>query len=169
MGVETDFELNLTQLNSNHRKLQKSVHPDKFAASPHAEKLAAVNKMAQINEAVQTLKNPILRAQHLLQLREWRIPGDEQTVKDMSLLIEQMELREQLEELESKPNPLPELEHFSHNLTLLINQQIQTITSQFCKQEASEIIYLSVNRLKFLSKLQKEVLLLDEKLEELYD
>ncbi|PIP80878.1 MAG: Fe-S protein assembly co-chaperone HscB [Gammaproteobacteria bacterium CG22_combo_CG10-13_8_21_14_all_40_8] len=169
LGIKATFDLDNDLLLANHRKLQQSIHPDRFAASSHAEKLAAVTQMAQINEAFQILKNPVTRAEYLLQLSGWDKPGDEQTIKSLPLLMEQMALREELEEIETADNSQQLLDVFCGNIDQMTQQQLQQLSTEFQQKLSADTIYLSITRLKFLTKLKSEVIRLDEKLEELDD
>jgi molecular chaperone HscB len=46
----------------------RKLHPDRFASKPAAEQEAALAQASLLNDAYRTLKDPILRTQHLLTL-----------------------------------------------------------------------------------------------------
>ena len=60
------FEIDTQDLAERYRSLQAAVHPDKFASSSDLERRIAIQQSARINEAFQTLKNPLQRARYLL-------------------------------------------------------------------------------------------------------
>lgn len=99
-GLTANFSIDLTALSATYQALQKTVHPDRFAHSSSQEQLLAVQKSAEINDAYQTLKQPILRGEYLLTLRGTTLPSEQQSFQDVSFLMEQMELREMLAEIE---------------------------------------------------------------------
>ena len=79
--------------------MQKAVHPDKFAHASEQEQRIAVQKSAHINDAYQTLKNPLQRAQYILVERGIEMPNEQHSFQDTSFLMRQMELREMLEDV----------------------------------------------------------------------
>ncbi|WP_255584478.1 Fe-S protein assembly co-chaperone HscB, partial [Citrobacter sp. Colony322] len=80
--------------------LQRQYHPDKFASGSQAVQLAAVSQSATINQAWQTLRHPLMRAEYLLSLHGFDIRNEQHTVRDTAFLMEQLELREELDEIE---------------------------------------------------------------------
>lgn len=92
------FELDAEALQPRYRELQRQFHPDRFAAEAADVQRAAVQKAADINTAFSTLRDPVLRARHLLALAGHALNIESSTVSDTDFLMAQMELREQLEE-----------------------------------------------------------------------
>ncbi|HET8730719.1 MAG TPA: Fe-S protein assembly co-chaperone HscB [Moraxellaceae bacterium] len=92
------FELGEDELLPRYRELQRRFHPDRFAAEPADVQRAAVARAADINTAFQTLKDPVLRARHLLALAGHPLNIESATVSDTDFLMAQMDLREQLDE-----------------------------------------------------------------------
>jgi molecular chaperone HscB len=90
--------------------LQKETHPDRFAKALPRERMEAVVRNTELNDAYKILKNDIKRAEYILKLEGVDI-GEEkpqsttgatkQLVVDPKLLIEIMELREALAEARS--------------------------------------------------------------------
>jgi len=68
-GMEPRFALSLEQLESAYRMLARRVHPDRFVSGTEVERLRAIETATQVNEGYRTLRTPILRARHLLDLR----------------------------------------------------------------------------------------------------
>ncbi|MDG1753155.1 MAG: co-chaperone HscB [Thalassotalea sp.] len=98
-GLEETFSVDLKQLAERFQAIQKSVHPDRFAHASSQEQLLAVKKSTAVNDAYQTLKNPIKRAEYILSLRGVEIPSEQVTFSDNMFLMRQMELREMLAEI----------------------------------------------------------------------
>jgi molecular chaperone HscB len=98
-GFTSQFELDVHKLADIYQTLQKKVHPDKFAHASSQEQLVAVKRSTLINDAYQTLKNPLMRAQYLLELRESDQPNEQASFSDNSFLMRQMELHEMLDDV----------------------------------------------------------------------
>ena len=94
-----NFELDVADLERRHRTIITRVHPDQFANKSAAEQRVAVQWASLANEAYDTLKSPLLRAQYLLQLNAPEL-ADEKTYTALpqAFLIQQMQWREALEE-----------------------------------------------------------------------
>ena len=91
------FVIDLETLHQNYQSIQKDIHPDRFATFDDEAKLESIKKTAQVNDAYQTLKSPIRRAEHLLQLKGINIHDEKYTAVPQDFLMQQMEWREELE------------------------------------------------------------------------
>jgi molecular chaperone HscB len=94
-NLEPRYSLAPPQLDAAYRSLVTQVHPDRYAQASAAEQRQAMTLAANANEAYRTLKQPTLRARHLLELRGLNA-GDHKSRLSPNFLIEQMEWREQL-------------------------------------------------------------------------
>ncbi len=158
-GLEAKFSIDLAELSATFQALQKTVHPDRFAHSSSQEQLLAVQKSAEINDAYQTLKQPISRGEYLLTLRGTELPSEQQSFQDVSFLMEQMELREMLADIEHASDVDAAI--FSAQETLDIQsqniwQKTQQLLDKNNEQDniaASELL----RKLKFYHKLQIEL------------
>ena len=74
------------------------MHPDRFAHAGDAERRASLQWTTRVNEAFQVLKNPVKRASHLLELHGVDVAFETNTAMPPEFLMQQMELREELEE-----------------------------------------------------------------------
>jgi molecular chaperone HscB len=97
-GLEPVFALNADSLDSAYRDIQAKVHPDRFAHAGDAERRASLQWTTRVNEAYRTLKDPVQRAKHLLELRGVDVAFETNTAMPADFLAQQMELRESLEE-----------------------------------------------------------------------
>ena len=60
--LPVDFQLDEKALNTRYLELQKALHPDNFVSSSALEQRVAMQKSTEVNDALKTLKDPILRA-----------------------------------------------------------------------------------------------------------
>ena len=97
--LDQTFILDIKQLTERFQTIQKSVHPDRFTQASSQEQLLAVKKSTAVNDAYETLKNPIKRAEYILSLRGVELPNEQMTFSDNMFLMRQMELREMLAEV----------------------------------------------------------------------
>jgi molecular chaperone HscB len=109
----TDFELfNLpltfaqdrAAIDARWKDLQREAHPDKFSAQGAAAQRIAMQWSVRINEAYQRLKDPVKRAAYLCELHQAPINAENNTAMPAAFLMQQMELREELEEAKSHEN-----------------------------------------------------------------
>src|SRR5207237_750391 len=92
------FHLRADELEKQFLALSKQFHPDRFAkAAPH-ERLQAVQRTTELNDAYKVLRDPSRRAEYLLKLNGIDVADEKgASVKaSPALLGEMMELNEQL-------------------------------------------------------------------------
>jgi molecular chaperone HscB len=153
-------------LAETYQILQKLTHPDKFATAGAAEKLMAVQKNALVNDGYQVLKKPISRAEHMLNLRGITLNHEQQTMQDDVFLMQQMEWREQLEDIGSAPGHIESLEQLDDEIQTELNSQLQKLRQLLAEnnsaadQRSADIL----RKLKFLAKLRQEIELKEDAL-----
>jgi len=97
-GLAPAFSIEGEALERSYREIQSKVHPDRFAHAGDAERRASLQWTTRVNEAFQVLKNPVKRAKHLLELHGVDVAFETNTAMPSDFLMQQMELREALEE-----------------------------------------------------------------------
>ena len=97
-GLPAVFSLDQEMLEKAYRDIQSQVHPDRFAHAGDAERRASLQWTTRVNEAYRTLKSPVQRAKHLLELQGVDVAFETNTAMPPEFLMQQMELREKLEE-----------------------------------------------------------------------
>ena len=100
-GLSPAYALDLEHLDRAYRDIQSKVHPDRFAHAGDAERRASMQMTTQVNEAYRTLKSPVQRAKYILELNGIDVGFETNTAMQKDFLVEQMEMREQLEEARS--------------------------------------------------------------------
>jgi molecular chaperone HscB len=90
------FDLDMGALDAAYREVQGRVHPDRFISATDAEKRVAMQWATRANEAYQTLKNPMKRAQYLCEINGVDLKTESNTAMPMDFLMQQMEWREEL-------------------------------------------------------------------------
>lgn len=161
-GLTPGYVVDTQQLATRYQELQRQFHPDKYASRSQAEQLLAVNQSATINQAWQTLRHPLLRAEYLLLLNGFDLANEQHTVRDTAFLREQLELREELDSIEQSAD-ITALEAFASKVTTMIQSRstrmVQELDGLQWEQAAD-----TVRKLRFLDKLQHHIEQLEEKL-----
>lgn len=177
LGLPLCFDIDKTKLNDNYHEIQKIIHPDNYANKTDVERRLSVQKAAQINDALATLKNPLKRAVYLLSLHGVELSEHGNTM-DPVFLMEQMELRETLSQIEQHDDPLSDLDKALANVQSQINTMITALSNLFKEilsddnsaDSASLLdeVKTQVLKLQFLNRLQEECLNKEEELADQY-
>lgn len=165
-GLPVAFDIDADDLASRYRELQRRVHPDKFASAPDQERRLSVQMTALVNEAFQTLKDPVRRGRYLLSLRGINIDEETDTAMDPAFLAEQMEWREGLEEIRQADNPLTRLAELAQHLDRRLQDKIGQFRRAF-EQGSPEEMKRARNlarEMQFLEKMHHEIGDLEEEL-----
>lgn len=165
-GLPAAFDLDANDLASRYRELQRRVHPDKFANASDQERRLSVQMTAQVNEAFQTLKDPVRRGRYLLSLRGIDIDDETDTSMDPAFLMEQMEWRENLEEIRLADNPNKQLVELASRIGQRMQDKIGHFRRAFEKDTPEETSKARniVREMQFLEKMQQEIDNLEEEL-----
>ena len=149
-------EIDQEALNDEYRKQQSEVHPDRFANAIETEKLRALQLSSSLNEAYETLKSPLRRAAYLLALRDIDVEQVDQNDLSMDLLLEQIELREKLDELPKDESALADLDKLRAEVTAKLQRQEKKFADFFAEANyaAAKKVY---HELQFLNKLRNEI------------
>ncbi|QIU89969.1 co-chaperone HscB [Yokenella regensburgei] len=161
-GLPTRYQLDTQLLATRFQDLQRQFHPDKFASRPQSEQLAAVQQSATINQGWQTLRHPLARAEYMLSLHGFDLASEQHTVRDTAFLMEQLELREELDEIEQAKDEA-RLTAFMKRVKGMYNDRHQLMVEQL-DNETWDVAADTVRKLRFLDKLQSSAEQLEEKL-----
>ena len=165
-GLPESYDLDLAELSKRYRKLQKAVHPDRFASASDLERRLSVQQSALINEAYQTLKSPLRRAQYMLQLKGVDLSNDISARMDPEFLMQQMHLREELEQVRQSADPVSKLMTLSAEIAQGIAEQDGILNQLFTEASPDKLGQIAdfVRRMQFMLKLQQEIEALEEEL-----
>lgn len=158
--LPVSFDIDLQDLSQRYRDLQGAVHPDKFVNSSDHERRLSVEKAAAINDAYQTLKSPQHRARYMLELQSVSFDDEKDIALDPAFLMEQIELREALTEINEKDEPLVSLNKIMADIkqrtaTVLNEIREQLMSGDLDETQKTNVKQL-VHKMQFLNKLQQE-------------
>ncbi len=162
-GLAPRYAIDRETLTLRFQELQRQHHPDRFATHSEQEKLQSLQQAATINSAYQTLRHPLKRAEYILLLQNIDINNEQHTMHDTVFLMEQLELREELDNIEHRPDAEKQLEVFLSQIKSMIatrlQQMEQALDAQHWEQAAD-----TVRKLRFLDKLQQQAEQVEERL-----
>jgi molecular chaperone HscB len=165
-NIPISFDVDLSALPQTYQQLQRLTHPDRFASGSEQQKLVAIQKNAQVNDAYSVLKSPLARAEYLLSLRGIDLQHEQQTIKDTVFLMQQMEWREELSEISEQAEPFRALVSLEDEVNQTIKSDLIKLRNflksdlTVAEQSAADII----RQLKFSYKMLSEILLKEDTL-----
>ncbi len=148
------FVIDLETLHQNYQSIQKDIHPDRFATFDDEAKLESIKKTAQVNDAYQTLKSPIRRAEYLLQLKGINIHDEKYTAVPQDFLMQQMEWREELET--HKLNKVA-LEKLAQDIQKNKNDMMNQLPSFFDDKNHLNDAIRVTRELNFIEKIEQHI------------
>ncbi|OOF36269.1 Fe-S protein assembly co-chaperone HscB [Rodentibacter trehalosifermentans] len=161
-GLPVDFQLDSQALNARYLELQKALHPDNFVSASALEQRMAMQKSTEVNDALKTLKDPILRAEAIVALNLCEQQDIEQkSTQDVAFLMQQLQWREELETIELEKNEVA-LSIFEQNVCKVKVEMLKELQTYLSNNEWDNALSLT-NKLRFIQKLISEI----EKTEEL--
>lgn len=158
--LPVSFDLDLQVLSQRYRDLQSAVHPDKYANASERERRLSVGKAAEINDAYRTLKSPQLRARYMLELQSVSFDDEKDTALDPMFLMEQIELREALEDIKNADDPLAGLTTIMSDIKTrtdeILDELRRGLAQEHLDDERKTALKQLVHKMQFLNKLQQE-------------
>lgn len=165
-GLPVSFEIDIDELAVRYRELQRHVHPDKFANASDQDRRLSLQMTALINEGFHTLKDPVRRGRYLLSLRGIDLGDETDTTMDPAFLLEQMELREELEEVRQADNPHKQLAELANRIEQRLQDTIGQFRCAFAEDspDGTGKARNAVREMQFLEKMRREIDNLEEEL-----
>ncbi|MSP51572.1 MAG: Fe-S protein assembly co-chaperone HscB [Alphaproteobacteria bacterium] len=96
LELSRTFDIDLADLDRSYFRLQRLLHPDRFAAKSAPERAHSLAHSTALNRAYEILKDPLTCAEYLLTCLGAPLAGEDKTTADPVLLGEALERREAL-------------------------------------------------------------------------
>jgi len=152
LGLPVAYHIHTDHLDHQYFGFQRRMHPDRFAAKSSKEKALSQAQATALNDAYETLTDPVKRAVYLLGHVGYSVDlHGSKTVSDPVLLMEQMELREALAEAETEEQVAALLHQAEETAQSCQHEMVRA----FQAREYAEAARL-VLRLKYLTKLVED-------------
>ncbi|MCV9880099.1 co-chaperone HscB [Brenneria izbisi] len=162
-GLPGRYDVDSGLLVSRFQELQRQFHPDRFATQPERARMLALQQAATINSAYQTLKHPLKRAEYMLSLHGFDLSNEQHTLQDTAFLMEQLEMREELDAIARRADVEAALAEFAGRLQAMLAKRSEQMRNEL-DNEAWNDAADTVRKLRFLDKLQQQVEQLEEQL-----
>ena len=169
-GLPVGFIIDGAELVGRYRELQRVVHPDRYANATEQEQRLSLQQTTRINEAFETLKNPVTRAQYLLSLHGIDMQAEKETTRNTAFLMEQLQLREELENARYAEHPEDVLDELMGRISAMIRTLVAQMAIKFEDPSPPnlEAARETVRKMQFLNKLLSEAESLEAELEDMY-
>tara|TARA_B100000780_G_C21092845_1_gene440520 strand:+ start:1151 stop:1678 length:528 start_codon:yes stop_codon:yes gene_type:complete len=155
-ALPRDFAIDLGVLRQTHRGLQQQHHPDRFVSQSDREQRRAVQITAYLNQAFATLNKPLKRGIYLLQLQGMDPLVPTNTQMPMDFLLQQIELRECLEDMHQAQDPEAEIDVMASQLIHQANQLESDFAQAYALSDL-KTAETAVRKLQFIVKLQQQL------------
>jgi len=152
-GLPTRFAQDRAVIDARWKDLQRQAHPDRFASEGASAQRLATQWSVRINEAHQRLKNPLLRAAYLCELRGVPIRAHDNTAMPPDFLMQQMAWREALDEADDAPA----LEALLDETAASRKQTLQDVARHLDQEGDAAAAAQGVRRLMFIERFAEEV------------
>jgi len=136
-GLPRLLSLDLKALEKTFHELSRKYHPDYFTTAPAEERQRALQMTAALNDAYRTLKHPVRRVEHLLEIEGFKPDGSK---VPKSFLMEVFEINEQLEEVKAgsaSKEQIGALRREIQERAQSFDQQLQLAADEWDKVSAS--------------------------------
>lgn len=160
--IPVSLSLDSTALAARYRELQRQFHPDNVASESESIKLAAMQQSVEINSAYNTLKQPLSRAEYILVLQGIDLRNEQHTVKDTAFLMEQLEWREELDDLQKSPDEAA-ITRFQSRVKKYYQQYFSELEQSIADAQFEQAAD-TLRKLKFVQKMKDELDKLEESL-----
>jgi len=153
--LPVQFALDSNTVGERFRLLQQQFHPDRFAGTSEQEQRIAVQYSALVNQAYTTLRNPLHRSLYLLELAGMTQQDVAAQKVDGGFLMEQLELREKLETIDTMVDPETFLDHLLQEIAADIKSHQAEFEQAYQAQEI-EVAAMACVKMQYLEKLLQE-------------
>ncbi len=164
-GLNLEFDVDLKQLHSELQRLQAIFHPDRFVNASEQEKRFSVQQASWVNEGYETLSNPVKRARYMLKLSGLESNDESETTSDTAFLMEQIAIREEIDECRTNADPLSCCNHIATKLRSRADQFGSEFVTSF-RQGEFEDARLSSRKMQFVQRILDQLMDLQIELEE---
>ncbi len=156
LGLTPGFDLDINHLRGRQQQLQSQFHPDRHVTSDPQTRRFSVQMAAQINQAFETLRDPVKRAYYLLEIAGAEIPNDSTTTSDSQFLFEQIELREAIDACRQSETALQEAAEIGADL----NARLIQLSNQFVTLYKDNQLDAAIDRsrkMQFIQRIQQQL------------
>ena len=164
-GLNPVFDIDLAVLHARQQRLQATCHPDRHVGACDQERRLSVQMASWVNQAYETLRDPVKRSRYLLEIKGASLPDDSATTSDTAFLMEQIELREAVEACRHGDNALERSEEIEIGLRQRADELAQDFVEHFAAGRIDAAIDSS-RKMQFVQRIQQQLAELQFELED---
>ena len=146
-GLSQDYNLDSDALETAYNSLRKQFHPDRFVVASPQERYQAEQYAAYINQGYQTLRCDVDRGNYLIGLLGRTVDFERETISDSQFLMQQLQWREMLEELENSSPDQEEQKLQREQLIHQVSDSLDTHTRVFTSEISEQKLAAATNTL----------------------
>ena len=155
-GLNPVFDLEHSRLHAEQQRLQAIYHPDRHVNASDRDKRVSVQVASWVNQAYETLQDPVKRSRYLLEINGVDIPDDSTTTSDAEFLMEQIELREEVESCRHGEDGLQRSDEIENRLTQRADELAAEFVSYFEISEFDKAM-ASSRKMQFVQRIQQQL------------
>ena len=155
-GLKPIFNVDPADLHARQQRLQAAYHPDRYAAASQQEKRLSVQMASWVNQAYETLRDPVKRSRYLLEISGASLPDDSTTTADTAFLMEQIELREAVDACREGEDALERSQAVAAQLQQRANELARDFVESFEAGETEMAIDVS-RKMQFVQRIQQQL------------
>ena len=159
------FDIDCSRLHTEQQRLQAIYHPDRYVSASERDRRVSVQVAAWINQAHETLLDPVKRSRYLLEINGVDFPDDSTTTSDTGFLMEQIELREQVESCRHDEDGLQRSDEIEARLAQRARELATEFVAHFESSAFDEAI-TSSRKMQFVQRIQHQLAELQFELED---
>jgi len=142
------FDIDSSRLHAEQQRLQATYHPDRYVNASEREKRVSVQVASWVNQAYETLQDPVKRSRYLLEING-----------------EQIDLREQVESCRDAEDGLQRSDEIEARLAQRANELAAEFVSHFEISEFDKAM-TSSRKMQFVQRIQQQLSELQFELED---
>ncbi len=155
-GLKPAFSIDRARMQTAQQRLQASYHPDRHVNEDDRNRRLAVQVASWINQAYETLQDPVKRARYLLEINGADIPDDSATTSDVGFLMEQIELREAVDACREADNGLDQCQQIEDQLAQRASELAAEFVVRFDSEDLVEAVTIS-RKMQFIQRIQQQL------------
>jgi molecular chaperone HscB len=162
LGLPRSYDVDLPAVEKTHRELSRALHPDRFVNAGASERREALSRAVEVNEAWRVVRDPIRRAEALLQLAGAAVGEEKAPPTDPEFLMEMLEQREALSEAKQAKD-LARVHEMAKAIEARSRAVEQALGEGFARGEAASLVG-KLGELKFYRRFLDEVSAIEDEL-----
>ena len=164
-GLNPVFDIDPAVLHAQQQRLQATYHPDRHVGSSDQDRRLSVQMASWVNQAYETLRDPVKRSRYLLEIKGASLPDDSATTSDTAFLMEQIELREAVEACRHDDEGLERSEEIEARLKQRADELAQNFVDNLVADRLDAAIEGS-RKMQFVQRIQQQLSELQFELED---